>query len=47
LMSAVFQINAMGYATIMMEASIVQAAPMEKCTIQGNKNVSCQLKSTI
>ncbi|KAL5681864.1 hypothetical protein ACJX0J_008249, partial [Zea mays] len=39
LMSALFQINAMEYATILMEASIVQVALMGKSMIQKNKNV--------
>jgi hypothetical protein len=47
LMSALFQINAMGYATILMEASTIQAALTEKNMIQRNKNVSCQLSSII
>ena len=42
-MSAIFQINAMEYAIIMMEASTVQAAPMEKCMIQQNRNVERNL----
>jgi len=47
LMNVIFQTNAMEYAIIMMEDSTVQAAPMEKCMIEQNINVSCQLKSTI
>lgn len=45
LMSALFQINAMEYATILMEASIVQVALMGKSMIQKIINVSCQLSS--
>lgn len=45
LMSALFQINAMEYATILMEASIVQVALMGKSMIQKSINVSCQLSN--
>lgn len=45
LMSALFQINAMEYAIILMEASIVQVALMGKSMIQKIINVSCQLSS--
>jgi hypothetical protein len=45
LMSALFQINAMEYATMLMAVSIVQVALMGKSMIQKRKNVSCQLSS--
>ena len=47
LMSALFQTNAMEYATTLMEASIVQVAVIGKSMIQKNTNVSCQLSSVI